>query len=105
MKHKYVITGAQPFDGEWELDFQALNGHEFRLIKKISGVRANEIDEAIAAGDYDVHIACAICALKRAGHAYVDEAEDVLLDAPGGSIVFRLSENGSEPDPPQTQPE
>jgi hypothetical protein len=96
------IKGVPPFDGEWPLDFplSSLTGRELRVIKRLSGVRANELDEAIVAGDWDVQIALAIVTLKRAGHQYADEAEAPLLDAPVSAIrLWSRDEDDDEPDP------
>jgi hypothetical protein len=42
-------------------------GKDLSLIKRLSGVRGNELTEALKAGDYDLTIALAAIVLERAG--------------------------------------
>lgn len=67
-----AIAGSFPFP-----PFDTLNGHELHLIKTMSGVRAGELEEALEAGDFDVILAFAAVALRRAGRKVPSEA---LLD-------------------------
>lgn len=55
---KVTITEIPPWDGEYRLDLEALTNEDLHRIKVLSGVRAGEIPEAVAAIDSDL-----ICAL------------------------------------------
>jgi hypothetical protein len=82
-----TITGVPPFDGEYVFDVGQLNGHEYHLIKQVSGVRANELDEAIFAGDAGVHIALAAIAIQQKGHPAAEGAVEVLMNVRGLSKI------------------
>lgn len=107
MKDHIHIEGMPPFNGDWELDIdgQFFNGDELHLIKKISGVRANELEEAFEAGDYDLVIAFAVIALQRAGQRASAEA---LRKAPVGKIQLRMGDEetteAGDALPPQPAP-
>lgn len=89
---KIVLKGVSPFDGEYELDTEKpYTGHELQLIKKVAGVRLNEIEDAARSADYDLFVALAVIALWRNGKvAKADalSAADVVLAAEAGSIQF-----------------
>jgi hypothetical protein len=103
----FTVKDVLALDGEYELDWEKVNGHDLHLIKKLSGVRANELSDAIDAGDWDVHVACALIAMRKAGHAHADDpgAVDALMAAPMRCIQIRPKANGDQPDPPEPQPE
>lgn len=85
---KVVISGILGIEGSWDLDVgnQPLTNGELHTIKKISGIRAGEIEEAFSAGDNDLMVSLASIALTRAGKPVPIH---VLWDAPAGSsIVF-----------------
>lgn len=67
---------------------------ELGLIKRLSGVRAGEISEALKAGDAEVVAALAIIAMRRAGE---DVAEDDVLDMDVSAITF--DDDGDDEDP------
>lgn len=100
---KFVIKGIPPFDGEHPIDLGTLNGHELHRIKIVAGVRANELDEALVAGDYDVFVALAATALERNGHPQAPDAVEVLMGATAGKLRFVLADrengDGDGPDP------
>src|SRR4051812_44654195 len=81
-------------DGEYDLDIGSLTNGEYHEIKKVSGVRAAELPEALRAGDISVVVAFAKVALMRAQQP--PEIEEALWVAPGGSIGFDFAEEGDE---------
>ena len=83
--HLIRITDLPPFDGEYPIDLSSFNGRELHEIKKLSGVRGNELGEALLAGDYDLLIAFAVIALERNGRKVPAEA---LFEAEIGRIVL-----------------
>lgn len=103
-----LIEGVEGFEGTWEVDTRNLTGFELRTIKRVSGVRAGELPEAMIAGDYDLTIAFAVIALERAQHAHARVAERVLLGAEAGAVIFlprKREESGLEsPDPTSGPP-
>ena len=98
---KVKIEGVPPLDGDYDLDVSKFNGHELHVIKQVSGVRANELREAGAAGDYDLMIALAMIAARRAGVAATAEQ---LLEADVGKITIDYTEQEAEERPPASQP-
>lgn len=104
---KVTITGVPPFDGEYVFDVGQLNAREYHLIKQVSDVRANELDEAIIAGDVGVHIALAAIAIQQKGHPAAAGAVETLMDVRGLSkirIEFANRLNGSDDGPDPHQP-
>ena len=103
-----TTTGVDPrFDGDHELDVEAqqFNGWELHIIKKISGLRPLEYQEALEEGDYDLVIALAVVALIRAGkldRRRFQEAADGLLEAEAGKIT--MTETPGDASPPQPAP-
>lgn len=89
MESHVHIEGVPPYNGDWELDVTSLNGEELHTIKMISGVRANELEEAFEAGDYDLVIAFAVISLKRAGQR---PDVDLLRAAQVGKIILNAGE-------------
>lgn len=76
-----TVKGAGIFDGEYKCDIvgmltvnsdEALTNAESHLVKRISGMRGNEIPEAFLAGDTDVRMALTIIVLGRHGRT-IDE--------------------------------
>ena len=86
---KLTVKDTPPLDGDYEADFDIgrLKNDELRVIKRISGVRAGELQEALKAGDNDLLIAYAVVFLTRAGKD-PDMAEQLLWEVPVGSIDF-----------------
>lgn len=91
------IEGVHPqLDGRYELDGDTLTNREYHEIKRISGCRASEVNDAIQAIDLDVIVALALIALRR-GDRNFPEAEATLMDSEGGSIKLI---DGADADPP-----
>lgn len=100
---RIVLAGIPPYDGEYEFDASYFTNREYHTIKRIAGVRAGELDEALGAGDLDVIVALAVIALQRNNQPH---EEDTIWDAPGGSISFIGSEDVVEdPTVPAEQPQ
>lgn len=104
------INGIPGFQGEYEVDQGAFNMGDLRLIKRVAGVRAGELDEALKAGDVDVLIAIAIIALKKSGHPHWEAFDKAIDDAPldpppisyiGGEDDEEANEAAANPPAPQ----
>jgi hypothetical protein len=85
-------------EGEYELEMTFFN-KDHRKIKKVSGLRVLEYQEALEAGDLDFIIALASIALDRAGKQHNIEH---LYELPDDSIKFVIEE---EENPPPIAPE
>lgn len=96
-----VVTGVSPaVDGSYDLPtLEALTHGDLRLIKRESGVRAGEIEEAFAAGDSDLLVALTLVALKRSGKEIPAE---LLWESELGAIDVRV---GDEDVPPAQTPD
>lgn len=90
---KIIIRDLAPLDGEYEFEMSRFKGTDLRIIKQIAGVRGNELEEALQAGDYDLVIAFAAIALSRAGKTVTPEQ---LLEADVGSITIDYSDDTEE---------
>lgn len=88
---KMRITGIPPYDGEYDFDGSYFTNRELHTIKRISGVRGGEIDQALDAGDSDVIVAMAVITLERAGK---NPDENTIWDAKAGGISLILAEDG-----------
>lgn len=97
-----VIKGCSPWDGTYEFDDFAFTNRELFEIKKLSGIRAGELIEALEANDTAAYVGVGIIVLARAGKV-VDP--DDLWNAPVGSIALELNGNGDVADPPTTPAE
>lgn len=83
---RVTIEEVHPgLDGEYPLDIDTLTNREYHEIKRVSGVRAGELNESLFAGDLDVVVALALIAMKRNGKDN-PEAEAVLMDGEGGRV-------------------
>lgn len=100
---KITITGVPRLDGTYELDEERLTNRDFHTIKKISGLRAGELDEGLHAGDNDVLVALGVCALYRAGNQDPGVV-DALWDAEFGKITIEDAEPEADADPPALTP-
>jgi len=96
-----TIRNLYNLDGEYPLDL-VFTHRDFRDIKKIAGVRANEVMEALNAGDMDIIVALAAIALRRAGKPFDVEQ---LWDAEAGGIELDFTDQEAEADasPPPLQ--
>ncbi len=97
-----TIKQLYNLDGEYPLDL-VFTHRDFRDIKRIAGVRANEVMDAINAGDMDVVVALAAIALRRSGKPFDVEQ---LWDAEAGNILLDLTDeevaDNASPPPEQT---
>lgn len=83
MADKIVFKGVHPsYDGEYEIE-DDFTMRELHTIKRLSGCRVAEIQDALAQSDTDVVLALGVIVLQRHGK-HIDE--DVLWDTTAGSI-------------------
>ena len=97
------IEGVEGFEGEYDFALGAFTTGDLRLIKRVAGVRVNELDEAFKAGDIEVVIAVAIIALKHAGHPFWERFEEAIEDVTLETLsltVIAGDEGDDEKDPP-----
>lgn len=94
-----VIIDTPRIKGTYPLDL-VFTHRDFSLIKRVAGVRANEVMDALNAGDLDIVVAVAMIALRR---STVPFHEDDLWDAPAGSITLEIEEDDAVP-PAQEPP-
>lgn len=99
MADQIAIDGIEAYDGEYEFDAGYFTNRELHTMKRLSGIRAGELAEALAAGDNDVIVAMTVIALQRHGK-YVDE--DLIWNAQAGKISYRpeLVPTGTDALPP-----
>jgi hypothetical protein len=93
MSDRIVIEGIPRFSGEYPVDLadRPFTMREFHLIKKISGARAGELMDAMAAGDTDVIVALAVIALirnQKIGKEQALPVSEALLESDVGSIQY-----------------
>lgn len=98
---KVIIKDVLGLDGEYEFDFNFTH-RDFRTIKQVANVRANEVEEALAAGDLDIIVAIAEIALGRNG---VPHSLEQLWDSPAGSITLDVTDLEEAEDPPLPEDE
>lgn len=98
------IQGLGPdLDGSYPFDYQTLTNLEYHdPIKRISGLRANEVSEGFVAGDRALLVAFACVALDRAGKAYNERA---LWDAESGQVAYVFTEDDDAVPPAEELPE
>ena len=102
---KVKISGiSSKIDGEYPIDLGYFTNGELHLIKKLSGVRAGEIEEALDAGDNDIVVCVALIALKRNGRT--DIPDGTLWDAKAGKIdlILPVAEKEAAPLAPKNEP-
>lgn len=93
--NKLTIEGVPGIDGEYEFeDFDTFTNRELHRIKKLTGLRAGEFEEAFAAGDNDMLVALAVVVLERNEKQVVD---DLLWNAPAGAFSFDLTDDAEDP--------
>lgn len=84
--NKLIVSGIPTLDGEYEFeDFTTFTNRELHRIKKLTGLRLGEFQEAFASMDNDVLVGLSVVVLERQGKDVDDEQ---LWDAPAGSLVF-----------------
>jgi hypothetical protein len=98
-----LILDVPGLEGEYEADLTYFTNRELHEVKKQTGLRAGEFEEAFAKGDNDVMVAFASIILERAGKP---GAAELLWDARAGSITFDFTEDeqAADEDPPQATP-
>lgn len=102
MRDTLTVKGLGRLDGVYEFDrddlLGAMTNRELHRIKVMAGVRAGEIQDALAAGDNDVLVALAAIILTQRGKQVDD---DLLWDAPAGAgLVWKFEESEADADPP-----
>lgn len=103
MIDKLVVKGLAHLDGEYEFDLYELLGigtatsltnRELHRIKVMTGIRAGELLDSLAAGDNDVVVALAAVILTRRGKTF---DENRLWDAQAdAALSFEIADR---PDP------
>lgn len=111
-RDKLIVKGLGAIDGEYEFDLYELLGigtstsltnRELHRIKEMTGVRAGELIESLAAGDNDVVVGLAAVILTRNRRAFTD---DLLWDAPAeSSLAFQLADREADPQTPTEEAE
>lgn len=110
MAQKIIIKGLGGIDGEYNLDIGAMLdfGHpetltqgEAHKIKKATGLRLGELEDAVDAGDSDMVLAFALVVLDRAKKRYDIES---LWDAPLGSVVLEADEESASDEADNADP-
>lgn len=105
MESHFHIEGLPPFDGDHPIDLSYFTNAELRTIKRLAGVRAGELEEAVAAGDNDLLVCFAVIALERAGRTMDEQAINLLWAAPAGKIVLVAGdEEEAGAGPPEPSP-
>lgn len=110
MEDKLIVTGlGTELDGEYPCDVvgmivdeesaEYLTFEEAHTIKRISGARGLEIQEAVTVADFDVIFALALIVLNRAGK-YPNEAQ--LRKARVGQLLFDVAEDEAADEVPPT---
>lgn len=95
-----IISGIPPWDGRYELNDFSFTNRELFEIKKLSGIRAGELWEALEAGDTAAFVGVAAVAMARNGKV-VDP--DDLWGGELGSISLDFGDQEGAPadaDPP-----
>lgn len=95
MSDLVIIEGVPPHDGEYEIDFTSLDMDEFHLIKRLTGIVAGELEDALARIDTDVFVGLAAVVIQRSGKRITANVENQLWKAKLGQIRVKL-----EPDSP-----
>ncbi len=94
---RIIISGVDAYDGPYDFD-PSFTNRELHTIKRLTGVRAGELGDALEAGDSDLLVALAAIAIVRAGKQL---DENLLWDAEGGSITYEGGiEEEDDADPP-----
>lgn len=95
-----VVAGCAPWDGRYEFDDFAFTNRELFEIRKLSGVRAAELIEALEANDTAAYVGVGMVVLARHGK---NADPDDLWNAAVGSLTLDLNGNGDGvADPPTT---
>ena len=92
-----TLEGVQPWDGRYEFPDFGFTNRELFEIKKLSGIRAGELIEALDANDTAAFVGMAVVVLAR--HGKIVDPDD-LWNAPVGSIVLDIEADADPPTPP-----
>jgi hypothetical protein len=99
---KFVVTGIPAFNGEYPMDpDQPFTMRELNIIKRISGVRAGGLSEAVDAGDTDVMLAMSVIAVRRAGGKW-EAFEQMAWETEAGAITLVGTEEVADEAAPLT---
>lgn len=101
---KFVVTGIPGFDGDWPIDIGSFSMMELHIIKDVAGVRAGELEEAFGAGDTDVILAVAACAVRRNGGDWKAFLK-LAWESEMGSLTFVADEEVEDPPIPTPLPD
>jgi hypothetical protein len=104
---RFVVTGIPAFNGEYPIDIGSFTMRELQIIKRMSGVRAGELEEAFTAGDTDLLLAIAVIAVRRNGKQW-EAFEKLAWESDVAAITFvgEEEEVAEEADPlTQTLPD
>lgn len=86
---KLTVKGVPGLDGEYEFDESYFTNRELHLIKRETGLRAGEFEDAYKSGDTDVMVALAMVAVTRAGKGSI---ADRFWDAQPSTLAFDFSD-------------
>jgi len=90
-----IIEGVPPYDGEYEIELGSINMEEFHLIKRLTGLVAGEVEDALLKIDTDIFVGLAAVVIQRDGKRITSNVENALWKAPLGALRVKL-----EPDSP-----
>jgi hypothetical protein len=100
---KFVVTGMPAFNGEYPFEIESFTMRELQIIKRISGLRTNELDEAIEAGDNTLMLALAVIAVRRNGREW-EAFEKLAWESEVGDISLEVDEEVADEAAPLTPP-
>lgn len=109
MEDKLIVTGVHDeIDGEYDCDIlgmltighpESMTNRELHRIKKMTGILAGDLMDAINNSDMDASVAIAAVILERKGKVFQD---DWLWDAPmGAGLTFEIRKLKEDDLPPQ----
>lgn len=92
---KFVVKGIPGFDGDYPIDIGSFTMRELQIIKRMSGVRAGELEEAFGAGDSSLILAVCVIAVRRNGKAW-EAFEQIAWESDTAAIEFVVAEEEDE---------
>ena len=102
------IEGVEGFEGEYPFDVGALTMGDLEYIETEAGVRANEFDDALAAGSAILARVIATIMLRNAGHPHWRSFREAYSKVPlaGGAPITIVGgeEDGKDPPKPADKP-
>ena len=100
MAGKLILKGLDAYNGEYETPAAgSWTAREFNYIKQVSGVRAGELNAALAAGDMAAIVAVAAVTLQR--HGVPDVNLEVLWEMTEENFEA-VQDEGDEGRPPES---